>query len=121
MCLMSAPAAKNPSTAEQITSVPAPVRTTASAAASRPSSRAGPTGFAGGRQSRASTNESRIAISTAGWDAGSTAMPHHRPGGGEMAAEWPPQHASQVARDAQQRVQVDAGRDAHLLEHRDQV
>src|SRR6266540_5287913 len=125
MCLMSAPAAKNPGTREATTSVlTSPVSSAWSSAALSPSMIGRPSAFAGARCSRMvrrpssprsqpTTDCSRSALSGMG--------PLDGPGDEDVAAQRTSEHTLDVAARLEQRLDVDARLDAHLVQHRDQV
>src|SRR4051794_35633721 len=120
MCLMSAPAAKKPSSAELTTTTRAVLASSVSSAASSPSTRGAPSALAGGRSSVITKTPSFSDQRTAG-RRNSVAMPVHRPGDEDVACELPPEDPLHLARARDQRLEVDPGLDAHLVEHRDEV
>src|SRR4051794_30640072 len=120
MCLMSAPAAKNPGSVELTTTARAGLASSASSAASSPSTKGAPSALAGGRSMVMWKTPSLSAERTAGRRS-SVAMPVPRAGDEDMARERPPEDALYLARAGDQRLEVDAGLDAHLMEHRHKV
>src|SRR5213596_4252916 len=115
---MSAPAAKNPWTAELRTSAFAEPASSASRACSSPSTSGAPSAFAGGRASTTCSTPSRSS-----WRTGrsSVAMPVHRSGDEDVAREPPPQELLHLARGGDERLEVDPRLDPHLVEHRHEV
>src|SRR5262245_60899239 len=126
MCLMSAPAAKKPSMRDAITTtLISGVASAWSSAAVRPSTIGRPSALAGGRFRTIVSTPSPASSqrTTASWAAATVVsgiVPLHRAGGQDVRAQRAPEHALHVAAGVQQLGQVDAGVDAHLMEHGDQ-
>src|SRR3954468_24520571 len=118
MCLMSAPAAKKPLTREATTTTLASA--ISSSEASSPSMMGSPSALAGGRRSASVTMSSPWrSISTS--DSRSSIGPDHRTGRQYVAAERAAEGALHGPARVEQRFEVDARRDAHLVQHRDEV
>src|SRR6516165_5123516 len=117
MYLRSAPAAKNPEIVELTTSVRASLISNASSAASSASTSVSPSALAGALpMTRCMTAPGRE-VSTRSL----AAIPVHRTRDQDMAREAAPEHALNLGRGGDQRLQVDSGLDPHLREHRDEV
>src|SRR2546427_10943507 len=110
---MSAPAAKNPWTAELSTIAFAEPASSASRACSSPSTSGAPSAFAGGRASTTCSTPSRSS-----WRTGrsSVGMPLHPPGDEDVARGPPPPEPPHPAPGGDQRPQVESPPHPPLLE-----
>src|SRR5919112_6043260 len=125
MCLMSAPAAKNPGILEPTTrTLTAGSASARSSAACRPSMIGSPSALAGGRSSTMLRIPSPAAshVTTGSVSPSASVIgPAHRAGRQHVAAERASEDALHVAAGREQQIEVDSGLDAHLVQHRQQV
>src|SRR5438105_3277079 len=118
MYLISAPAAKNPGTAELTTRTFALPCSSASIADSRPSINGAPSALAGGRDMTMCMTSPRAST----WTTCSLVpIPVHRSGDENVTGQPAPEDALHLGRGRDQPLESDSCFDAHLLKHRDQI